>query len=71
MIDAPAAPDDAAIAKFAALLNPAPAAHEKWIQIRGGSFQTPVADAVAYKWTAIPERYAASDIGFRCAKTPR
>jgi serine/threonine-protein kinase len=70
MVDAPVMPDDAAIAKFAPLLTPAPTAQEKWIQIRGGSFQTPVADAVGYKWTAIPERYAASDIGFRCAKTP-
>jgi len=77
MIDAEVAPDDAAVAKFAASLSPSPTAQEKapaapgkWIQIRGGSFQTPVADAVAYKWTAIPEVYAASDIGFRCAKTP-
>jgi formylglycine-generating enzyme required for sulfatase activity len=78
MIDARVAPDAAAIAKFAALLTPSPTAEEKapapaekWIQIRGGSFQTPVADAVTYIWTAIPEGYAASDIGFRCAKTPR
>jgi formylglycine-generating enzyme required for sulfatase activity len=70
MIDAEVAPDDAAIAKFAALLTPAPTAQGKWIQIRGGSFQTPVADAVASKWTAIPAVYAAPDIGFRCAKSP-
>ncbi len=70
MIDAQAMPDDATVARFAAMLTPPAIAQEKWIQIRGGSFQTPVADAVAYKWSAIPERYAASDIGFRCAKTP-
>jgi len=70
MVDAGVTPDDATVAKFATLLTPAPTAQEKWIQIRGGSFQTPVAEAAAYKWTAIPERYAASDIGFRCAKTP-
>ena len=57
-------------AKFASLLNPPPTADEKWIQIRGGSFNTPLAAAVAYEGIPIPERYAASDIGFRCAKTP-
>jgi hypothetical protein len=63
-------PDAAAIAKYFGLLDPPPTDGEKWIQIRGGSFNTPVAAAVAYKSVPIPERYAASDIGFRCAKTP-
>jgi len=70
MLDAEVTPGDAAVAKFAALFTPAPTTKEKWIQIRGGSFQTPVAEAVAYTWTAVPERYAAPDIGFRCAKDP-
>ena len=51
-------------------LDPPPSVDEKWIQIRGGSFQTPLASAVASSFVAIPERYTAPDIGFRCAKTP-
>jgi formylglycine-generating enzyme required for sulfatase activity len=39
------------------------------IQIRGGSFNTPLAAAVAYEYKSVPERFSAPDIGFRCAKT--
>jgi serine/threonine-protein kinase len=70
MVEGGVTPDAAAIAKYFGLLDPPPTDGEKWIQIRGGSFNTPVAAAVAYKSVPIPERYAASDIGFRCAKTP-
>jgi len=74
MVDASVTPDAAAMVKFAGLLktplDPPASATEKWIQIRGGSFHTPISAAVAYEWTPIPERYSAPDIGFRCAKTP-
>jgi serine/threonine-protein kinase len=70
MVDGNIAPSEAAVALFAKLLSPPPTAGEKWIQIRGGSFNTPIAAAVAYEWSPIPERYSSSDIGFRCAKTP-
>lgn len=70
MVEGNIAPSDAAVALFAHQLNPPPTAQEKWIQIRGGSFNTPLAAAVTYEWSPIPERYASSDIGFRCAKTP-
>lgn len=70
MVEGNIAPNDAAIAKFATLLNPPPTAAEKWIEIRGGSFKTPLASAVSYESNPIPERYSSSDIGFRCAKTP-
>jgi formylglycine-generating enzyme required for sulfatase activity len=70
MVEGNVTPDDAAIAKFAPLLNPPPTAAEKWIEIRGGSFNTPLSSAITYQSTPIPERYASSDIGFRCAKTP-
>lgn len=70
MVEGDIMPNEAAVALFANLLSPPPTAQEKWIQIRGGSFRTPLAAAVTYEWTAIPERYASSDIGFRCAKTP-
>jgi serine/threonine-protein kinase len=73
MVEGAVTPDAATIetfTKFAGALDPPPTLDEKWIQIRGGSFKTPVASAVAYAFVAIPERYEASDIGFRCAKTP-
>jgi len=70
MVEGNITPSDAAVALFANLLNPPPAAQEKWIQIRGGSFNTPLAAAITYEWSPIPERYASADIGFRCAKTP-
>jgi len=73
MVDGSVTPDAATIekfTKFAGALDPPPTFDEKWIQIRGGSFKTSVASAVAYEFVAIPERYAAPDIGFRCAKTP-
>jgi len=70
MLDAPTLPSAEAVAAFAKLLKPAPTAQEKWIEIRGGSFNTPLAAAVGYEWSPIPERYSSSDIGFRCAKTP-
>jgi formylglycine-generating enzyme required for sulfatase activity len=47
-----------------------PPMEELWVQIRGGSFKTPLASAVAYKFVAVPQSYAAPDVGFRCAKTP-
>jgi len=74
IVEASVTPDTASMAKFASVaktpLDPAPSANEKWIQIRGGSFNTPISSAVTYEWTPIPERYSAPDIGFRCAKTP-
>lgn len=67
MLEGSVTPTAADLARFAQLIPPA-TADEKWIQIRGGSFQTPLTDAVTYQYRAIPERYAAPDIGFRCAK---
>ncbi len=69
MVEAEVQPSPGDIARFAKLLNPPPDANEKWIEIRGGSFNTPLADAMGYKFQVIPERYAAPDIGFRCAKS--
>jgi formylglycine-generating enzyme required for sulfatase activity len=69
MLDTPGTPTEADITHFATLMTPAPTAQEKWIQIRGGSFNTPLSDAIAYKFVLIPERYATADIGFRCARS--
>jgi formylglycine-generating enzyme required for sulfatase activity len=69
MLDTPATPSGQAVAKFATLLNPPATRDEPWIQMRGGSYNTPLAAAVAYEYTPIPERYSSADIGFRCAKS--
>lgn len=70
MVEGDIAPSSQAVAQFARLLSPPPTAQEKWIAIRGGSFNTPLKAAVGYEWSPIPERFSSSDIGFRCAKTP-
>jgi eukaryotic-like serine/threonine-protein kinase len=69
MIDTPVNPSDAAVAMFSTLVTPAPTRDERWIQIRGGSYNTPLAAAVTYEYSPIPERFSGPDIGFRCAKT--
>jgi formylglycine-generating enzyme required for sulfatase activity len=63
MVDTPVIHNDVAIVRFSA------SREERWIQIRGGSYNTPLADAVTYEYRAIPERYASPEIGFRCAKS--
>ena len=42
---------------------------ERWFQIRGGSYDTPLSAAITYEFRAIPESFSGPDIGFRCAKT--
>jgi formylglycine-generating enzyme required for sulfatase activity len=69
MIDTPVTASDAAVAMFSTLVTPAPTRDERWIQIRGGSYNTPLAAAVTYEFSSIPERFSGPDIGFRCAKT--
>jgi eukaryotic-like serine/threonine-protein kinase len=68
MVEGAVTPSTEAVARFAKLLTPALTPRDKWITMRGGSFNTPLAAAVAYEFVAIPERYSSSDIGFRCAK---
>jgi serine/threonine protein kinase len=65
MVEGEVAPSPAAVKAFSSLHPPATSA-EKWITMRGGSFNTPLAPA--YEFAAIPERFSSSDIGFRCAK---
>ena len=69
MIDTPVTPSDAAVAMFSTLIKPAPTRDERWFQIRGGSYNTPLAAAVTYEYGPIPERFSGPDIGFRCAKS--
>jgi formylglycine-generating enzyme required for sulfatase activity len=46
-----------------------PDSQERWIQIRGGSYNTPLSAAVTYEYRPIPESFSGRDIGFRCAKS--
>ncbi|MEO8050010.1 MAG: bifunctional serine/threonine-protein kinase/formylglycine-generating enzyme family protein [Acidobacteriota bacterium] len=69
MIDTPVTPSDAAVAMFSTLVTPAPTRAEKWFQIRGGSYNTPLPAAVGYEYSPIPESFLGPDIGFRCAKS--
>jgi len=63
-------PSPQAVEKFAKIVKPPPALNEPWYSIKGGSFGRPLKDAVPWEWIAVPARYAAPDIGFRCVKDP-
>jgi serine/threonine-protein kinase len=70
MVEASTAiPSPQTVERFKTLLTPPPTAEEKWVVIRGGSFNMPLKFAVSYESSFIPERYSSSDIGFRCAKS--
>ncbi len=61
-------PSEPAVKSFAQILKPPPTAAEPWYTIRGGAFDRPLSDGVLYEWTSVPARFAAPDIGFRCAR---
>jgi eukaryotic-like serine/threonine-protein kinase len=69
MVEGNVEPNAAARAAFAKLLTPPLTPEDKWITMRGGSFNTKLEAAVAYQFVRIPERYSSTDIGFRCAKS--
>jgi eukaryotic-like serine/threonine-protein kinase len=56
------------IENFRILLKPAPQADEPWYQIRGESYDDPLAQNVIWDSTTIPARWKRKNIGFRCAK---
>jgi eukaryotic-like serine/threonine-protein kinase len=66
LIDDPITPSAGALEHFRTILKPPPAASEPWCSIRGGSFAT--GSVPVYEFSAIPERYQSTDIGFRCVK---
>jgi len=70
IVEGTVTPSAGAVAMFSTLVTPPPTAEEKWIEIHGGSFNTPLASAVNFMGAPIPERYSSSDIGFRCARNP-
>ena len=63
-------PSKGALEAFAKLMSPPPAADEPWYTIRGGAFDVPLVVNAAFEWSAVPARFRAPDIGFRCAKSP-
>jgi eukaryotic-like serine/threonine-protein kinase len=63
-------PSKGALEAFAKLMTPPPSADEPWYTIRGGAFDVPLVKNAAFEWSAVPARFRAPDIGFRCAKTP-
>jgi serine/threonine protein kinase len=69
MVDGYVETNAEAKAVFAKLLKPPLTPDDKWITMRGGSFNTPLKAAVAWDFARIPERYSSTDIGFRCAKS--
>jgi serine/threonine protein kinase len=69
MVEGNVEPSIQAKAAFAKLLTPPLTPGDKWITMRGGSFNTRLDAAVASQFVRIPERYSSTDIGFRCAKS--
>jgi eukaryotic-like serine/threonine-protein kinase len=61
-------PSAGALQAFARLLSPPPTADEPWYTIHGGAFDIPLVENAAFEWSAVPARFRAPNIGFRCAK---
>lgn len=58
------------IVSLADRLLPPPTKDEPWYAARGGAFDTPLAEALPYKFLVLPARYRAPNLGFRCAQSP-
>ena len=50
------------------LLKDPPSATEPWYALKGGAFDRPLRESISQEFVLAPARYAAPDIGFRCAK---
>lgn len=70
LVEGTAEPSPEEVAGVAKLLTPPPTAAEPWVQMRGGSYGTPLAPNIVWDRALIPARYSAQDIGFRCVKDP-
>ncbi|MGA3239512.1 MAG: bifunctional serine/threonine-protein kinase/formylglycine-generating enzyme family protein [Bryobacteraceae bacterium] len=68
LIEKRMAPSDEAMENFRIKLDPAPRADEPWYQIRGESYDDPLAQNVIWDSTTVPARWKEPNIGFRCAK---
>ena len=69
-VEEPIKPSPGALKAFAGLLSPPPTADEPWFTMRGGAYDIPLVENVTYEWSAVPARFRAPDIGFRCVKDP-
>jgi serine/threonine-protein kinase len=67
-VDETAAPSPQALANFARVLTPPPAAGERWVRIRGGSYSEPLDPKVMWESVVAPARYRSALVGFRCVK---
>jgi serine/threonine-protein kinase len=67
-VDETAAPSPQASANFARALTPPPAAGERWVRIRGGSYYEPLDPKVMWESFVVPVRYRSPLVGFRCVK---
>ena len=63
-------PSEGAIKRFSIIMKPPPTATEPWYAARGCSYVDPIASCVLYEWISLPARYADSNVGFRCARSP-
>jgi serine/threonine-protein kinase len=70
-VDERITPSAGALLSFAKLLTPAPTSDEPWYTIHGGAFDIPLIKDAAFEWSAVPARYRAGNIGFRCVKEVR
>ncbi|MGE5568096.1 MAG: bifunctional serine/threonine-protein kinase/formylglycine-generating enzyme family protein [Rhodospirillales bacterium] len=61
-------PSAGALNAFSQLLKPPPTANEPWYTIRGGAFNTDLTDNILWDSGTVPARFAAANIGFRCAR---
>jgi hypothetical protein len=67
-VDGLMTPSPGALQTFAKLLSPPPTADEPWYRIQGGAFDVPLVENAAFEWGAVPARFRAPNIGFRCAR---
>ena len=67
-VDETAAPSAATAARFATVLSPPPAAGERWVEVRGGSFFEKLDPGVMWDAAVMPARFRSPRIGFRCVK---
>jgi serine/threonine-protein kinase len=68
-VDDQITPSANAVKAFETVLKPPAMVNEPWYSVKGGSFDKPLAAAVAYEWSPIPARFSAKDIGFRCVRS--
>lgn len=67
-VDEQRSPSLLALEKFGSMLKPPATENEPWYMIKGGSFRRTIAESGADLWLPAPGRFAADDIGFRCAR---